>query len=408
MHRHVPALCAFLLAACGSDSGSPGALASGKIDQAISDYKQLVNLNYGDVLAGAQALQVAVDAFVTNPTEATHAAAKQAWLTARLPYAPSEAFRFYDGPIDNPQTGPEGLINSWPLDENYIDYTRDDPQAGIINDLTGVPTITASAIEQANTVKGEKAISTGFHAIEFLLWGQDDVTPGLGAGKRPYTDYVTGPGGTAQNQARRATYLKLATELVVTHLEAVAAAWLPSTPGNFASTFGSSASDGSDPKKAFAIDLLKSIGEMALSELGGQRMTVPYIDRDQEDEHSCFSDNTAPDLLGDGVGIQNVWLGRYGGFDGMGIDEVVAEVAPQLAQQATQHLSEAVAQLTVLVDLQNAGTPIDVVIASPDGSPGRVAMLGAIHTLQAVGGDMEQAAKALGLTVVIDRPKQSL
>ena len=247
--------------------------------------------------------KTAVDAFVAAPSAATQDAAKQAWIAARAPYGPSEAFRFYDGPIDAPETGPEGLINAWPLDENYIDYVRGADTAGIINNTATA--ITAEAIEMANEMAGEKNISTGYHAIEFLLWGQDDELPANasgttnGAGKRPFSDYVDG--GTAQNQERRRTYLKLVTQLLITHLQTVAAAWKPGVADNFAASFGVTAKEGNAQERAIA-DLLKSLGSMAKAELSGERMTVAYKLKGQEDEHSCFSDNTAADLLGNGVG----------------------------------------------------------------------------------------------------------
>jgi putative iron-regulated protein len=406
MQRHVPALLlvssALLAAACGSDDAPKSKLPVEKTAEALTAYKQVVSLNYAEVLSTATALKVAIDAFVAAPSEASHKAAKDAWVAARLPYAPSEAFRFYDGPIDNPETGPEGLINGWPLDENYIDYTRDDAAAGIINDLTRVPTITVDVIKGSNEVGGEKNLSTGYHAIEFLLWGQDDKEPGSGAGKRPYTDYVVG--GTAQNQQRRGDYLKLVTELLVSDLNQVDDAWKPGVAGNFAASYGVSADD----KETFVSDQLKAIGSMAKAELSGERMTVAYVNRNQEDEHSCFSDNTAPDILGDAEGLQNVWLGRYKGFDGVGLDEVVAAVDPTLASKTTADLGDAVSKLKALVDLQNAGTPIDVILQATDDSPGRVAMLAGIRSLKVVADDMEAAAKALGVSIELEQPSTEL
>ncbi|MDB4972257.1 MAG: hypothetical protein JWN48_598 [Myxococcaceae bacterium] len=404
MTRQLSALLLLTLAtSCGSDdSPKKTGLPTATVDRAVADYKALVNANYADVLVGAQAMQTAIDAFVANPTAETHAAAKAAWIKARLPYAPSEAFRFYDGPIDNPTNGPEFEINSWPLDENYIDYTRDDPMAGIVNDPK--VTLSLAEIDMANTVGGEKNISNGWHAIEFLLWGQDDEKPGLGAGKRPYTDYVAGAGGTALNQDRRGQYLKFATSALIGHLSDVANQWKPGDPSNFAASFGITSSDGSDPKKVFVGDLIRSIGSMANAELSGQRMTVAYIDRDQEDEHSCFSDTTATDLLGDGVGLQNVWLNRYGSLDGVGLEDIVREVDPALADKTSADFATAIAQLQILQDLQVAGTPIDVILKSDDSAPGRVAMLAAIKALKLVGSDMEAINKELGLGVELEKP----
>ena len=394
--------------ACGSDEDGEKAStqdpASDKLpaalsDQALGDYAQVVNRNYGEVLAGARALQDAINAFVAAPSETQLEAAKRAWIAARVPYGPSEAFRFYDGPIDNEETGPEGLINAWPLDENYIDYTREQATAGIINDPT--KPVEAAAIEAANenggAEGGEKAISTGYHAIEFLLWGQDDAKPGLGAGKRPYTDYVVGPTGTHANQDRRGQYLKTVAQLLVGHLQSVADAWKPGA--GYAAEFAKD--------RATSIgNILTSLGSMAKAELSGERMTVAYRNRSEEDEHSCFSDNTAADLLGNGVGIQNVWHGRYGAFQGTGIDKVVAAVDPALATTTTADVAASVTKLRALVALQNANKPIDVLIQAPD--PERLPMLEAIQALKKVATDVEHAATALGLSVQFEDPSEEL
>src|SRR4051812_44997617 len=103
MQRKVSAFLALSLVACGgSDGDSSAGFPTDKVGQAVTAYKQVVTLSYADVLSTASALQVAVEAFVAAPSQATQHAAKTAWIAARLPYAPSEAFRFYDGPIDNP------------------------------------------------------------------------------------------------------------------------------------------------------------------------------------------------------------------------------------------------------------------------------------------------------------------
>ena len=168
-------------------------------------YADLVFAAYDASVTSATTMQEAIEAFLADPTDANLTAAKEAWLTARDDYGPTEAFRFYDGPIDNPDDGPEGQINAWPMDEAYVDYVEGDAAAGLINDTAGVPEITAEAIVAANEEGGETNISTGWHAVEFLLWGQDLSDDGAGA--RPVTDYTT-----ATNADRRATYLKLVTQ----------------------------------------------------------------------------------------------------------------------------------------------------------------------------------------------------
>ena len=99
--------------------------------------------------------------------------------------------------------------------------------AGIINNAAMYPMLTGEALAELNEMGGEANLATGYHAIEFLLWGQDDEMPGTGAGKRPYTDFVTGGGMTASNQARRREYLTAVTDLLVEQLETVRDAWAP-------------------------------------------------------------------------------------------------------------------------------------------------------------------------------------
>ena len=189
---------------------------------AAEGYAQVVEAHYDASIASAKELQAAVAAFVAAPSEETLAAAKQAWLTSRDDYLPTEAYRLYGGPIDHPKTGLEGQINAWPLDEAYIDGVTDDPESGIINDIDSYPEITQDVLVEANEKGGETNISTGWHAIEFLLWGQDTTAGQPGA--RPVTDYTT-----AANADRRATYLTAASDLLVTDLETVRAAWAPDT-----------------------------------------------------------------------------------------------------------------------------------------------------------------------------------
>ena len=118
---------------------------------------------------------VAIKKFLSDPNEKNLNNAKIRWIKAREVYGITEAFRFYGGPIDGTnqygEEGPEGLINSWPLNEAYIDYVKGDPSAGIINNLNY--DINKTTIIASNQSDDDADVSTGWHAIEFLLWGQD-------------------------------------------------------------------------------------------------------------------------------------------------------------------------------------------------------------------------------------------
>lgn len=403
------------LGACGGDGdGAGGAGASGaafpaaEARLAVATYKALAREVYGATASEAKGLQGAIDAFVAAPDEAGHKAAKEAWLRARVPYNQNDAFRFYNGPIDRDPGGPEGDINGWPLDENFVDYTRDEAQAGIINQPDKVATIDQGVIAKKNGEGGEKNLSVGYHAIEFLLWGQDDLVPGQGAGKRPYTDFVDG--GTAGNQARRRDYLKAAAGLLVGQLSGVEQAWAPGAD-NYAAGFGVKPDEGSatgDGLKDAIGNMIRGLGSLAKAELSGERMTVALKSRAQEDEHSCFSDSTWNDLFGNALGIQNVWLGQFKGQKlGPGLDSVFRAVDGALADQIGKDIDEAVGKLKGLADA-NDKAPFDVVIAEPDGSASRAAAIDAVKALKRAADGLASGAARMGLSVELEKASEEL
>ena len=196
----------------------------------VSHYAEGVHALYTKSLSSATAMDAAIDTFLSNPTASTLEGAKRAWLIARDDYGPTEAFRFYGGPIDNEVDGPEGLLNAWPMDEAYIDYVEGDTGAGIINNPAGYPVIDAQLIESLNEEGGEENVSTGWHAIEFLLWGQD--LNEFGPGSRPLEDYTTN-----ENADRRGAYLSTASDLLLVHLQGLADAWAPGSSGNYRAEF---------------------------------------------------------------------------------------------------------------------------------------------------------------------------
>ncbi len=380
--------------ATGSSSSGGDALANAK--PVVDAYAVNVHAAYVETLDKARALKTAVDAFVAAPSAETHQAAKTAWIASRGPYSMTEAFRFYGGPIDDELTGPEGEINAWPLDENFIDYTRDEPEAGMINHPEIVPEITKDILRGKNEQGGEKNIATGYHAIEFLLWGQDDIDPMKNTeGQRPFTDYVTGGAGTAKNQDRRGAYLKAVADMLVEDLEKVTVAWEPNKD-NYAKTFAA------DTKGAIT-KMLTGIGALSNAELSGERMTVAYKDKSQEDEHSCFSDTTSQDLLASFTGIVNVYYGKQGTTDAAGLDDLVKVVDPALDAEMTTRLSAATAALQAM-----QSTRFDVAIASPDGTPARDNVLKAIQAIKKVAETTVKIGTKLGVTFKLEEPSEAL
>lgn len=345
----------------------------------VSNYAAVVFATYQDSLGTARALKFAVDYFLTHPSESTLDAAREAWRAARVPYCQTEVFRFYDGPIDQI----DGMVNAWPIDENYLDYVADNPDAGIINTPEKCPAISRELILSLNEKEGTKNISTGFHAIEFLLWGQDQSVTGPGA--RSWHDYAA----PARNFERRRQCLRVTTDLLVEHLESLAAAWAEGRARNYRAEFVA------DPDAALA-KILRGMGALSGPELAGERLTVPYETKEQEEEHSCFSDNTRDDIVNNAIGIRNVFYGCYTTVQGRRVSgpriyDLLRQKDADFAERLAAQIESAVAAA------QNIPQPFDQAIRGGNAAMGRAAIKQAIAALQTESDMLAQAAKVLSI-----------
>lgn len=328
------------LSSCSDDDDDDMVSTSERVKNAVDNYADLVFASYDDSYNAAIELRTLINSFVENPTEQGFNACKAQWLRARVPYGQTEAYRFYGGPIDD-EDGPEGLINAWPMDENFIDYVEGSPSAGLINDPGMYPNITKQILMDLNESISEESIFTGWHAIEFLLWGQDLFTDG--PGRRPYTDYVAG--GTASNQDRRGEYLKVVADLLVDNLAEVRSEWTIS--GSYRSQFVNL------PEDEVLDKIFTSLGELSKGELSGERMFVAVDEQDQENEHSCFADNTNVDIEQNFQGIVNVYTGTYattGGdvVSGESFDAIVFDLNPTVGQNVRDAITLARTKINLI------------------------------------------------------------
>ena len=383
--RKLATLCVLLTVVGGLVAACSGGGADDDLKQdVVRNYADGAHAMYSKSLASAETLDAAIDRFLAAPSAVRLNAAKRAWLLARDDYGPTEIYRFYDGPIDNEEDGPEGLVNAWPLDEAYVDYVEGDADAGIINNPGDFPVIDADLIVSLNEEGGEANISTGWHAIEFLLWGQDmnDDGPGL----RPLEDYTT-----KANAERRAAYLATASDVLVRHLRDMVDAWAPGESGNYRAEFLSV-----DPDEALR-RIITGIGEMSRGELAGERMAVAYEARSQEDEHSCFADNTTADIIANATGVWLVYTGDYGSVSGPGVMDLIAAEDEELAQQLEDEIRRS-------VSLANAiPAPFDQHLREgvSDASAGRMAVLNTIVALENQTDTIVSAAEAIGITISV-------
>ena len=396
-------------AAASTTAAAPGAVDEAAGKAVVKHYAEMVYAVYSDSLSTAKQLQTAVDAFLASPNDQTLKAAKEAWAAARVPYLQSEAFRFGNTIIDDW----EGQVNAWPLDEGLIDYVDKsyehalgNPAAGaniianteiqVGEDKVDVKDITPEKLASLNELGGSEANdATGYHAIEFLLWGQDLNGTGPGAGNRPASDYLEGKGATGGHNDRRRAYLKSVTQLLVKDLEEMVGNWAPNVADNYRATLEA------EPVNDGLRKMLFGMGSLSLGELAGERMKVSLEANSPEDEQDCFSDNTHYSHFYDAKGIRNVYLGEYTRTDGTklsgpSLSSLVAKADPAADATLKADLEATEAKLQVIVDHALKGEHYDQLIAA-DNAAGNQIVRDAIASLVKQTGAIEQAAGKLGI-----------
>ena len=358
----------------------------------VKTYADIAAAGYADSLTSAQSLQGAIDALIATPSDETLTAARTAWLAARVPYQQTEVFRFGNPIVDDW----EGRVNAWPLDEGLIDYVDSEayggpseenplstlnvianPKFSIGSTEIDAATISPATIQALHEADGIEAnVASGYHAIEFLLWGQDLNGTGPGAGARPHTDYIQGEGCTGGNCDRRAQYLQAAAGLLVTDLQEMAANWAEGGAARAAVT--------EDPAKGVQA-MLTGMGSLSYGEQAGERMKLGLMLNDPEEEHDCFSDNTQNSHYYDGLGIRNVYLGSYTRPDGAvvsgpSLSALVASADPAVDTQLKTELDDSVAKLGALKAAADGGFAYDQMLA-PGNAEGEKLIMDAVNAL---------------------------
>ncbi len=307
-------LISVLFVACDNDNDDDAAVSE---DAIKSNYVAMAFASYSDSLSTAQELQTAVDALIANPSDTALENARTAYKATRIPYQQSEIMR-WDTAITlnndlSADGGPasvddwEGQVNAWPLDENHI-----------VSIIQGSDEITQDLLIAQNGEGGEANVTTGVHAVEFMLWGQDLNGTGPGAGMRPFTDFINDGSCADAFCERRADYLKAATDLLVADLTEMVAEWSPqaeTTQGTLAYNFLNS---------TLALDyIVGSMVAMATDELASARMGAGLILGDPEEEHDCFSDLSHVAIYYNFQAVRNAFYGRYANISGSSVADLV-------------------------------------------------------------------------------------
>jgi putative iron-regulated protein len=334
----------------------------------LKTYADIAEAGYADALATAGTLQLTVNQLLAKPTDENLRAARAAWIAARPAYMQTEAFRFGNSIVDDW----EGRVNSWPLDEGLIDYVAgaygtDSPEnelyaadviANVSLTIGGKKLDTSKITKELLADKLQEAggveanVATGYHAIEFLLWGQDLNGTGPGAGNRPASDFDI-KDCTGGHCDRRAQYLRAATGLLVDDLAWMTAQW---GPGGAARK---TLMDGTDQAGLTAI--LSGLGSLSYGELAGERMKLGLMIHDPEEEQDCFSDNTFAAYYFDALGIRNVYVGRYRRMDGSvvegpSVSDLVKAKSPEVDAELRAKLD---ATMTAMGALYRRGVMVE-------------------------------------------------
>ena len=335
----------------------------------VRRYAEVVAREYGETQVRAEAMRAAIRAFCEAPGDATLARARETWISAREAYGATEAFRFGNGPIDTRRGGVETFVNAWPVDEAYIEPADPEARTGIIRDTAKYPALGRAILRLHNQRGGETNVCTGWHAIEFMLWGADVSDTGPGA--RTAADFTDGAAPFAE---RRREYLLEITDLLCEDLAKLVRAWAPAADGHRARFE-------KEPRAMRSILIGPAL--LAGFEMSGERLAVAIETRDQEEEHSCFSDTTDRDFKANMRGIALV-LREAGAL------EVVRAKDAARASTLEAALDKAIAAVDAIP------APFDRAIRADDASPERARLRAALEALELLGEELDAAGRALG------------
>ena len=361
--------------------------------QAIQQhYLALGHVIYQDATEAAQKLDQAIQAFTQNPSAKTFAAAKKAYRNARIPYQQSEAFRFANPEIDDL----EGQVNAWPVDEGLLDYVdltsyqRDHPlaKANVIatpkisfsSKTLDFKTFTPEALRSLHEIDGEEGhVATGYHVLEFLLWGQDLKGHKFGAGERPYTDYDL-KNCTGGHCDRRAAYLRAASALLVSDLKDMLQVF-DEKKGKLARRVLKE-----DPMNTFK-NIFAGLASMAYGELAGERIQLGLLLADPEEEHECFSDLTHLAHYYNVMGLEAIYTGSYTPtgtqekIQGPSLSQWAQSKAPQSAAQLEKLFKKTKSSAQALYDAAEKGMSYDMML-SPENPKGNALIKNLVKALK--------------------------
>ena len=374
----------------------------------LNHYADIAEAAFFDSLTTAESLHKDLAMLIETPNTENLYKAREAWISARVPYMQTEVFRFGNSIVDDW----EGKVNAWPLDEGLIDYvntsygsdSEDNPlyTANVIANesfklsggLIDAKLITKELLSKTlHEIDGIEAnVATGYHAIEFLLWGQDLNGTEAGAGNRPATDFDT-ENCSNGNCQRRSEYLLTTSELMVDDLKWMYQQWQKQ---------GSARQALLKNETAGISSILTGLGSLSYGEMAGERIKLGVLLHDPEEEQDCFSDNTHNAHYYNLLGIQNIYTGRYTRVNGElisgpSVSDLVNENDKKTNTELLTKISNSLSAASVLVDsAENKGIAYDQLLAE-DNPTGNAKIMAVVTALLEQTKGIENAVSILGL-----------
>ena len=211
---------------------------------------------------------------------------------------------------------------------------------------------------------------------------------------------------TGDNCERRRSYLKTATDLLITDLEEMVDNWQADGPGRAALVV-----DG--PPKAGLSSIVVGLGSLSYGELAGERMKLGLMLHDPEEEHDCFSDNTHNSHYYDALGIANVHLGRYQRVDGSTVQGASCPIVllladPALDAEMRARLDATQAAMQAIKDTADRGEMAYDQMIGEDNPKGNALVQAAIDALLEQTKAIEKVVEALDLGALAFEGSDSL
>jgi predicted lipoprotein len=298
---------ALALSACAEDGGQSQHAFDPQIITHLAN--DVVVPTYQQLATRLDALDVAVNALVANPTEARLTAAQEAWFAARTPWEQSEGFLF--GPVDS--YGYDPALDSWPVNRSDLDAV-----------------LASNDAFTAQYVRSLQETQKGFHTVEYLLFAEGRT--------KKVSDF---------NQ-RQFDYLKAISAELKSVGAALANAWTQSVDGRppYRDVLAGAGQAGNSAYPSVEAAAQEMVGGMLniLDEVANGKIADPYDAKDPELVESQFAYNSLSDFSNNLRSVENVYLGRLPGTTPSAhtLAELVKSEKPEIDTRIRQELTAAI------------------------------------------------------------------